>query len=81
MGCKYGCVCGGNCLYCAGEPESYCGEAEDLYDEMHGTVNGKQQEEDYEEYIGHEMQEYYESEYAAYISDLEEDAWREEQFE
>jgi hypothetical protein len=79
MSCKYACVCSGNCLRCnSGDQESYSGEAEDIYDEMHGTVNGKQQE---EEYDSRAAQEYYEAEYAAYISDLEEEAWREEQFE
>ena len=42
MGCKYACVCGENCLKCTSfEAESYYGEAEDIYDEMHGTVDGK----------------------------------------
>jgi hypothetical protein len=79
MGCKYACVCGGNCLKCGDfEVESYCGEAENIYDEMHGTVDGKQQE---EEYYNRMEQEYYDEEYKSYLSSLEEEAWIEEQFE
>ena len=37
MGCKYACVCGGICLGCPDfEPEAYCGEAEDIYDQTYG---------------------------------------------
>lgn len=36
MGCKYACTCSGNCLGCANyEKESYCGEAEDYYDNIY----------------------------------------------
>ena len=46
MGCKNACICSGNCLGCSGyEAESYCGEAEDLYDELHGK--SKEEEEYY----------------------------------
>ena len=39
MGCKNACICGGFCPGCAGyEKESYYGEAEDLYDELHGRT-------------------------------------------
>jgi len=87
MGCKYACVCGENCLKCTSfEAESYYGEAEDIYDEMHGTVDGKQQEEEYynrmeQEYYNRMEQEYYDEEYKSYLSSLEEEAWIEEQFE
>ena len=34
MGCKYACVCSGQCLGCSRyEPESYVGEAENIYDD------------------------------------------------
>ena len=87
MGCKYACVCGGNCCRCSeGSSESYFGEAEDIYDEIHGTVNGRQQEEEYDsraeqEYYDRAEQEYWEAEYKAYLADLEEEAWIEERFE
>lgn len=36
MGCRNACVCSGNCLVCGSyQKESYCGEAEDLYDSFH----------------------------------------------
>lgn len=44
MGCRNACICGGRCSDSCYEPERYCGEAEDLYDELHGS---KQQEEEY----------------------------------
>ena len=38
MGCVNACICGGMCVGCSAyEPERYCGEAEDLYDELHGN--------------------------------------------
>lgn len=44
MGCRNACICGGRCSDSCYEPESYCGEAEDLYDELNGS---SQQEEEY----------------------------------
>ena len=33
MGCKFACVCGGNCLRCTSfEQEQYVGHAEDVMD-------------------------------------------------
>lgn len=43
MGCRNACICGGLCSESCYEPERYCGEAEDLYDELHGK--SKEQEE------------------------------------
>lgn len=45
MGCRNACICGGRCSESCYEPERYCGEAEDLYDELHGK--SKEQEEYY----------------------------------
>ena len=45
MGCRNACICGGLCSDSCYEPERYCGEAEDLYDELHGK--SKEQEEYY----------------------------------
>jgi len=37
MGCRYACICSGFCPDCSGrEPESYFGEAEDIYDKVYG---------------------------------------------
>lgn len=59
MGCKSACICGGNCLGCSGyEPESYCGEAEDLYDELHHKSK--------------EEEEYYKAMEEQYYRDMEE---------
>lgn len=61
MGCRNACICGGLCSESCYEPERYCGEAEDLYDELHGK--SKEQEEYYrameEEYYAG-IAEYYE---------------------
>ena len=88
MGCKFGCVCGGNCCGCSDfVRESYCGEAEDYYDKTHGIDRAQEEAEqkEYDDYcereIGRMEQEYYEAEYAEYISEIKEQAWREEQFE
>ena len=45
MGCRNACICGGRCSESCYEPERYCGEAEDLYDELHSR--SKKQEEYY----------------------------------
>ena len=64
MGCVNACICGGNCVGCSGyEAESYCGEAEDLYDELHGK--SKEEEEYYkamEEQYYADMEKQYEAE-------------------
>lgn len=43
MGCRNACICGGLCSESCYEPERYCGEAEDIYDELYG----KSKEEEY----------------------------------
>ena len=46
MGCVNACICGGMCIGCSAyEKESYYGEAEDLYDELHHK--SKEEEEYY----------------------------------
>ena len=62
MGCRNACICGGRCSESCYEPERYCGEAEDLYDELHSR--SKKQEEYYsameEEYYSAMEDKYYE---------------------
>lgn len=53
MGCRNACICGGRCSESCYEAEKYCGEAEDIYDELHG----KSKEE--EEYYKAMEEEYY----------------------
>ena len=43
MGCRNACICGGLCSASCYEAERYCGEAEDIYDELYG----KSKEEEY----------------------------------
>ena len=43
MGCRNACICGGRCSESCYEAERYCGEAEDIYDELYG----KSKEEEY----------------------------------
>lgn len=44
MGCRNACICGGRCSESCYEAERYCGEAEDIYDELYGK---SKEEEDY----------------------------------
>ena len=58
MGCINACICSGNCLRCGSyKKEEYIGQAEDLYDYLHGYDAEK---EAYEK----AMEEAYEEEYA-----------------
>ena len=43
MGCRNACICSGRCSESCYEAERYCGEAEDIYDELHGK--SKEEEE------------------------------------
>ena len=53
MGCKSACICGGFCPGCTDyEPESYCGEAEDRYDDLYGRPQQEQQDNRVQEYYG-----------------------------
>ena len=45
MGCRNACICSGRCSESCYEAEKYCGEAEDIYDELHGK--SKEEEEHY----------------------------------
>lgn len=55
MGCVNACICSGNCLRCGSyKKEEYVGQAEDLYDYLHGydaekEAYEKAMEEAYEE--------------------------------
>lgn len=46
MGCRNACICSGRCSESCYEAEKYCGEAEDIYDELHGRI--KEEEKYYE---------------------------------
>lgn len=47
MGCRYSCTCGGFCPGCTSyEPETYCGEAEDVYNNTYGSPQQQQQEDE-----------------------------------
>lgn len=71
MGCKNACVCGGMCVGCSSyEPETYCGEAEDLYDELHGkSREQKEYEKAMEDEYYRAMQEQYEKEQQRYFEE------------
>lgn len=57
MGCVNACICGGLCVACHDYiPESYCGEAEDLYDR---TIGKTSMDREYEEYCKAMEEEYY----------------------
>lgn len=43
MGCRNACICGGRCSESCYEAERYCGEAEDIYDELHGKSKEEEQ--------------------------------------
>ena len=45
MGCRNACICSGRCSESCYKAEKYCGEAEDIYDELHGK--SKEEEEYY----------------------------------
>lgn len=47
MGCRNACICGGRCSESCYEAERYCGEAEDIYDELNGK--GKEEEQYYKD--------------------------------
>lgn len=65
MGCRNACICGGRCSESCYEAERYCGEAEDIYDELHG----KSKEE--EEYYKAMEEQYYADMEKQYEADLE----------
>ena len=65
MGCVNACICTGNCLRCGSyKKEDYVGQAEDLYDYLHGRDSEidreeqrRQEEEYYQEmYNRHEQE-------------------------
>lgn len=58
MGCKNACICSGRCSESCYEAEKYCGEAEDIYDELHGKSK--------------EEEEYYKAMEEQYYKDMEE---------
>lgn len=60
MGCVNACICGGRCSESCYEAERYFGEAEDLYDELHGTKEQREYEKAMEEQYYKDMEEYYE---------------------
>lgn len=63
MGCRNACICDGLCSESCYEAERYCGEAEDLYDELYGK--SKEEEEYYkamEEQYYADMEKQYEAE-------------------
>ena len=43
MGCRNACICGGRCSESCYEAERYCGEAEDIYDELYGKSKEEEQ--------------------------------------
>jgi hypothetical protein len=44
MGCRHACICTGFCPGCRNyEPEQYCGEAEDLFDQSRGYDSYEQE--------------------------------------
>ena len=58
MGCRNACICRGRCSESYYEAEKYCGEAEDIYDELHGKSK--------------EEEEYYKAMEEQYYKDMEE---------
>ena len=58
MGCRNACICGGLCSESCYEAERYCGEAEDIYDELYGKSK--------------EEEEYYKAMEEQYYKDMEE---------
>ena len=58
MGCRHACICSGRCSESCYEAERYCGEAEDIYDELHGKSK--------------EEEEYYKAMEEQYYKDMEE---------
>ena len=67
MGCKNACICGGMCVGCSDyEKESYFGEAEDIYYELHKY---KKEEEEY--YKAMEEQYYREMEEQERLNELQ----------
>ena len=58
MGCRNACICGGRCSESCYEAERYFGEAEDIYDELHGKSK--------------EEEEYYKAMEEEYYKDMEE---------
>ena len=66
MGCRNACICGGRCSESCYEAERYCGEAEDIYDELHGK--GKEEE----EYYKAMEEQYYKDMEEQYYKDMEE---------
>lgn len=67
MGCRNACICSGRCSDSCYEAERYCGEAEDLYNELYGS---REREED--EYTKAMEEEYYTAMEERYHKDLEE---------
>lgn len=66
MGCRNACICGGRCSDSCYEPERYCGEAEDLYDELYGS-----REREKEEYYKAMEEEHYRDMEEQYYKDME----------
>lgn len=62
MGCRNACICGGRCSESCYEPERYCGEAEDIYDELYGKAK--------------EEEEYYKAMEEQYYKDMEEQYYK-----
>lgn len=58
MGCRNACICSGRCSESCYEAERYCGEAEDIYDELYGKSK--------------EEEEYYKAMEEQYYKDMEE---------
>lgn len=57
MGCRNACICGGRCSESCYEAERYCGEAEDIYDELHGKSKEEEYYKDKEEEYYKDMEE------------------------
>jgi hypothetical protein len=64
MGCRNACICSGRCSESCYEPERYCGEAENIYDELHGK---SREQEEYEKAMEEQ-----------YYKDMEEERLRQE---
>ena len=69
MGCRNACICGGLCSESCYEPEGYCGEAEDIYDELYGK---SREQEEYEKAMEEEYYKAMEEEYYKAMEEQEE---------
>lgn len=70
MGCINACICSGNCLGCNSyKREEYVGQAEDLYDDLHG----RQEQQAYDDWVRKQQEEaYYEEMYARHEQEMQE---------